>query len=99
MKLLLAADGNGGGGDAAPEKKSKAEKKVRVEALERTTVDGIVLEKGQEGEVTPHQYAALAARLKRLSVLALFAMLSLCAGFAQQLQISALTQTNTALTS
>jgi len=49
---------------------------VKVVALEATIVDGTKLSKGQEATVTQKQYNALAARLKKLSCIAvLFALL------------------------
>lgn len=48
----------------------EADEKIKVEALVTTPIDGKILEKGSQAEVTKRQYHALAARLKKVAVVA-----------------------------
>ena len=66
--------------------------KVKVRALQFVTVDGVPFQKGQEGEITARQYAALAWNFAKLAAcVALLLLLGLGTASAQTYKVTVIT--------
>jgi hypothetical protein len=85
------------------EKRAEAEAKspkVKVRAKGPVTVDGVSFGKDQEGQITEKQYRALSRHFEKIAALLLcVSLLFLGSVQAQQIKITPLSQTNTALPS